>query len=221
MAPGQRVGQVSRRGGQNPMVTWYVNTRQRAVALTFDDGPSPLITPEILALLKKYHDRATFFVLGQKALKYPRLLKTEVQDGMEVGNHTFGHINLTQYSTAVDYGDLMRTRQIIWRIVHTTPLVMRPPYGAYSPGVLQAAAQAGERVVLWSSAENSPDHTNSSVSAMVFRIIHNLRPGDIVLFHDGNGGGRWETVAALAIILKDLKSLGYQCVTVSQLLKMQ
>ncbi len=204
------------RGGQTPGVTWYVKTPQRLVALTFNDGPSPW-TPRILAILKAFGDPATFFVLGSQAVKFPAVVRREVLLGMEVGNHTYGHINLAQHSFGQDYRDLQETNQILNGITNTFPTVMRPPYGAYNATVLHAASKTGLRVILWSWTENSGNWKNVPVAGIVARVMRHLQGGDIVLFHDA-GNNLGPTLKALPIILKDLRALGYRCVTVSDLL---
>ncbi len=205
------------RGGHEPGVTWYVKTPQRLVALTFDDGPSPW-TPRILAVLKAFGDSATFFVLGSQAIKYPAIIRREVWLGMEVGNHTYGHINLTHHSISEDYWDLTQTNRVVSRITGSPLSVMRPPYGAYNTITLRAAARAGLHVILWSWTENSKNWKNPGVAEIVANVMRHLQPGDIVLFHDA-GKNLGPTLRALPIILKDLRALGYRCVTVSELMQ--
>lgn len=206
------------RGGTPPDVVFAVHTRIQAVALTFDDGPNPALTPKILAILKNYHARATFFVIGRSALAYPALVRQEVGAGMEVGNHTWGHINLAQHSQRQDVSDLERANQAIRSVTGQVPVLMRPPYGAYNPTVLRAARSLHLRTVLWSWTEDSRDWTNPGVQAIVNRVLAHIQPGDIVLFHDG--GSSRQTVRAMPIILRDLTARGYRMVTVSSLLNM-
>lgn len=200
-------------------VTYAVKTSQRVVALTFNDGPSRW-TPRILAILEAFRDPATFFVLGTEAAQYPNIVRQEVWMGMEVGNHTYGHINLAQHSFAHDYRDLAKTNRLVAELTATTPTVMRPPYGAYNGSALRAASRAGLRVILWSATENTGNWKNPGVASIVARVMRHLAPGDIILFHDA-GVNLGTTLGALPVILKDLHALGYRCVTVSELLKVQ
>ncbi len=205
------------RGGSNPHLVWYVKTKQKVAALTFDDGPSPTATPKILNILAAHHARATFFVLGQAARQYPEIVRQEARAGMEIGNHTYAHINLKLHSKEQDAEDLKHTQKLVGKIIGRAPDLMRPPYGAYDASVITVAHQLKLKVVLWSWTEDSKDWTNPGVSSIVSRVVNHIQPGDIVLFHDG-GGNRDQTVAALPLILNDLTAMGYRLVTVSQLL---
>ncbi len=204
---------------QRSGVTYAVRTSRRVVALTFNDGPSPW-TPRFLAILEAFRDPATFFVLGTQVAQYPDIVRQEIWLGMEVGNHTFGHINLAQHSFAHDYRDLAETNRLVAEVTGSTPTVMRPPYGAYNASSLRAASLAGLRVILWSATENSGNWKNPGVASIVARVMRHLAPGDIILFHDA-GSHLGSTLRALPVILKDLRALGYRCVTVSELLKVQ
>lgn len=206
------------RGGSNPNILWYVPTDAKVVALTFDDGPAPSSTPKILATLNQFHDKATFFVLGRQAEQYPELVRQEIRDGMEVGNHTWAHINLKQHSAAYIRKDLVKSQTLLERLTQKPVIWMRPPYGAYNRQVLQVVDSLNLKMVLWSWTEDSRDWANPGRDVIVSRVIKHIQPGDIVLFHDA-GGNRSETVAALPIILRDLQMLGYRTVTISELVR--
>jgi peptidoglycan/xylan/chitin deacetylase (PgdA/CDA1 family) len=194
-----------------------VPTHQRAVALTFDDGPSPRTTTKILSLLMSFHDQATFFILGSQAAKYPKLTQLIVKDGMELGNHTYGHINLTQHSLTQDVADLTRTNHIIQQLTHRTPHWLRPPYGAYSTKVLHAAAECGLHLVLWTPGFVPVE--NQDPSQLVSNVVKHLAPGEIIPLPE-SGPRVAEEMGALFILLHDLKTLGYRSVTVSALARM-
>ncbi|PSR34649.1 MAG: hypothetical protein C7B46_04225 [Sulfobacillus benefaciens] len=211
-------GSIFVKGPKNPFgVMVSVPTHQRVVALTIDNGPNPRSTEKILSLLLAFHARATFFVLGSQAEKYPHLTQLIVKDGMELGNYTYGHINLTQHSLAQDVADLRRTNRIIQQLTHHTPQWLRPPYGAYSTKVLHAAAQCGLHLVLWTPPFAPKD--NQDPSQFMSNVIRHLAPGDIIPLSE-SGPRVGEEMIALTILLHDLKTLGYRSVTVSALAKM-
>ncbi|MCL4493551.1 MAG: polysaccharide deacetylase family protein [Firmicutes bacterium] len=211
---------VSLRGGTNPHITWYVKTAQKAVALTFDDGPWKSSTPKILHILTSNHAVATFFVVGQQVVRNPQIVRQEIRDKMEVGNHTYSHINLARHTLREDVADLNKANHVIKEATGITPTLLRTPYGTYNRTVLEAARSAHLHMVMWSWTEDTRDWSNPGVQTIVSRVLSHIQPGDIVLFHDG-GSNRQQTIEALPIILKDLRLRGYRFVTVSQLMKMQ
>lgn len=203
------------RGGANPDVLWYARTSKRLVALTFDDGPGPS-TPKILADLARYHAKATFFVVGLAARSHPRIVREEVHMGMEVGNHTYAHINLAAHSVAADRADLTHAQAAIRAAAGVTPTLMRPPYGAFNQKVVDLAKSLHLTTVIWAWTEDPKDWTNPGTAQIVSRVVSHIQPGDIVLMHDG-GGDRIETERAVPLILRDLTAMGYRMVTVSEL----
>lgn len=210
---------ASARGGRNPEITWYVPTQQKVVALTFDDGPWKSSTPAILRILVQHHALATFFVIGQQVLRDPAIIRQETRDHMEIGNHTFSHINLVRHSYRQDLEDMAEASQAITQAAGQPPSLLRTPYGTYNQDVLRAARTLHLHVVMWSWTEDTRDWSNPGVETIVTRVVSHIQPGDIVLFHDG-GSDRTETIQALPIILRDLSLRGYRFVTVSALMKM-
>lgn len=208
------------RGGKNSShIVWYVPTHQKVVALTFDDGPSIHRTPAILKVLHDAHAHATFFVTGINAAKHPKILREEQLMGMQVENHTWGHINLRQHSQAQIAADLRHANAVITKATGHTPTLIRPPYGAYSRTVVNTARSMGMTVVMWSWTEDSRDWSNPGVGTIVQNVLQHVQPGDIILFHDG--GSSRQTVRALPIVLRDLSARGYRFVTVGQLMRMK
>lgn len=199
-------------------VIYQVPTDHKWVALTFDDGPSPQFTPQILRLLARYHAHATFFVIGQSVEAYPQLVRDEVLQGNEVGNHTWSHVNLAHQTAARIDEQLMKTQNAIRTATGHTPKLMRPPYGSWRKNLPNLVAPLGLRVVLWSPQGDTRDWSNPGADAIINQTMRSLKPGDIVLMHDG-GGNRSQTVAALGVILKDLEARGFQAVTVHTLLQ--
>jgi peptidoglycan/xylan/chitin deacetylase (PgdA/CDA1 family) len=187
--------------------------RRRDVALTFDDGPSPY-TPQILAVLRRMHAVATFFVIGREARAYPRYVAAEARAGDEVGDHTEDHPPLDQLSAEAQSAQITEAGQAIRAAGAPYPVLMRPPYGAFNSTTLQILSQQRMLMVLWSA--DTSDYARPGTAKIIYTGISGGQPGAIILMHDG-GGERSETVAALPRIITRLRQRGFKLVTVSQL----
>lgn len=190
------------------------------VALTFDDGPHGKYTGQILDILKKYNAKATFFVVGKNAKRYPELVKKEAQEGHEIGNHTFSHPSVKGILPQKIDEEIQSTQEIIFEITGQKPKVFRAPGGIYDGAVLDMAEKHGLKPVLWSWRQDTKDWSKPSVDYIVNTVVNNLRDGDIILFHDFNVSPS-PTPAALEIILPQLIEKGYSFVTVSELMEME
>lgn len=184
----------------------------KLLALTFDDGPDPRITPAILRELKRYHARATFFVLGSNARRFPQLVRAEAEAGNCVGSHSYSHPARVDAARAAR--ELDATLEAIRTAAGSGPTVFRPPYGITRGELARLALRRGYAVVTWtiSSADTRP----ISPEQIARNVIYTPNPGDIVLMHDG--GGHRATAAALPMILKALGSRGWRFVTIPELL---
>ena len=188
------------------------NPDLREVAITFDDGPHPKYTPKILAILKQYNAKATFFVVGEMAEKYPYLVRAELAAGHSVGNHTYHHVDLTQIPPVYIAAELKACGQVLSRIGKKPPHLFRPPGGDYNDEVAQVAEALGYITVLWT---NDPgDYASPGTDVIETRVIDKISNGSIILIHDGIR----QTIDALPSILKYLQSQGYETVTVDQML---
>jgi peptidoglycan/xylan/chitin deacetylase (PgdA/CDA1 family) len=188
---------------------------ERAVALTFDDGPSPIYTPQVLRVLRRLHARATFFVIGFLVNTYPDVILQEHRAGMMIGNHTYNHPEVPPFNQLprrlID-DEIELGAQSLERLGITTAL-LRPPAGSTSPKVVAAAEGAGERVVLWSV--DPVDWVTPAKAAVIRgRVLRAIQPGSIVLLHDG-GGDRSATVKALPGIIKGIRHRHLRLVTIS------
>ena len=179
----------------------------KAVALTFDDGPSQF-TDRILAVLRRTHARATFFVVGRLAKETPQLVRRELAAGMEVESHSYSH----PYQPPFDrqpHPTILREirwgRGVLARL-GPAPTLFRPPGGSFSPYVIEAAGSYGERIVLWSvdPTDWKPGMTASRIARRVLEAVH---PGSIVILHDG-GGDRAATAEALPRIIRGIRRRG-------------
>jgi peptidoglycan/xylan/chitin deacetylase (PgdA/CDA1 family) len=188
---------------------------ERAVALTFDDGPSPVDTPRVLDILHRLHARATFFVVGFLVDAYPEIVLREHRAGMAVGNHTYNHPEVPPFGRLprrlLD-AEIGLGAKSLARIGIATRL-LRPPAGSTSERVERAAEAVGERVVLWSV---DPVDWPAGVTANQIkkRVLAAVQPGSIVILHDG-GGGQSGTIAALPGIIRGIRHKGLRLVPLS------
>lgn len=198
-------------------VFWEINTREKIVALTFDDGPDPEYTPQILDVLKKYHAKATFFVIGAHAKEHPQIIKRQIRDGHEVANHTFNHDYDLHISKRRLRSELLKTSKTIYKISGTRPVLFRPVGGYYNELIINTALENNFNTIMWSWHQDTKDWSRPGVDKIVHNVISDTKPGDIILMHDA-GGNRSQTVKALDEILETLTNAGYECVTVSEML---
>ncbi|WP_348983027.1 polysaccharide deacetylase family protein [Desulfosporosinus sp. I2] len=191
--------------------TYYMShTQEKVVALTFDDGPDPIDTPDVLNILKAKKVRATFFVLGKAAQENPYLLKRLINEGHEIGNHSFTH-NYPQSKFMVE---MSQTDQVVFEATGSHTYFYRPPRGLVTKTQLETIKQNGHIVALWSV--DSKDWRNPGVKQIVDNVMRDVFPGAIILMHDG-GYQRSQTVKSLGTILDSLQNLGYRFVTLSEL----
>lgn len=196
-------------------VLWDVKTKEKVVALTFDDGPHPEYTRQILDILERFDAKATFFVIGQHAENYPELILREFEAGHEVANHTYSH---SQFKTNRQLEqELTKTNEILYGITGIYPNLFRPVGGNYNERLINTAISKDFKVIMWSWHQDTEDWKQPGVKRIVNKVLKGTKPGDVILFHDA-GGDRSQTVKALLEILPTLKNQGYKFVTVSELM---
>ncbi|QGN45898.1 bifunctional polysaccharide deacetylase/glycosyltransferase family 2 protein [Micromonospora sp. WMMD558] len=191
----------------------------RTVALTFDDGPDPRWTPQVLDVLRRHDAKATFFVVGARVNEHPDLVRRMLAEGHEIGSHTFTHAHLGAASTWRRDLELSLTRKAIAGATGREVTLLRPPFSS-GPGeltgpeydALLAAAGTGHVAVL--ADRDTKDWQRPGVPAIIEAATPQRGRGAVVLMHDG-GGDRSETVAALERLLPDLTKQGYRFTTVS------
>ncbi|QAY68509.1 polysaccharide deacetylase family protein [Paenibacillus protaetiae] len=198
-------------------IVWEVPMQSKKIALTFDDGPFPESTEPILDLLKQYHAKATFFVVGNRAEKFPDTVKREVEEGHEIANHTFTHLYLKANNSGSVQDEILRTEHSIEHLTGKKTLLFRPPGGVYNEQMVQMAKRNGYTVVLWSWHQDTNDWRKPGVRYIVNKVLKNARNGDIILMHDYVPSSL-QTLEAMKIILPELSRRGFQMVTVSELL---
>lgn len=188
---------------------------QRRVALTFDDGPHEVFTPHILDILEKEEVNATFFVVGKNAETYPELIDRIIDDGHEIGNHTFEHTYLkgldrTRQTREIELCD----DELFYHSEYNSHL-LRPPGGLYDDNVLDICAERGYAIVIWSI--DTRDWAGTSAEEIAKTVLDNIEDGAIILMHDYNRRGS-HTVEAVSYLVPEIKKLGYSFVTVSELI---
>ncbi|MFD7416407.1 polysaccharide deacetylase family protein, partial [Kitasatospora purpeofusca] len=185
---------------------YELDADRRVVALTIDDGPDPRHTPTVLALLEQHGIRATFFLIGENAVEHPDLVREIAARGHHIANHTWTHPDLRHLSEAKVREELERTSELLHRTTGKAPTWFRAPGGDWSPASLKVSAELGMRPMAWSV--DPRDWARPGTVVITDRILKDVRPGAIVLNHDG-GGDRSQTVAALKAYLPVLIDSGY------------
>lgn len=178
------------------------------VAITFDDGPSAIYTPAILDILKEHDSAATFFVLGTEAEQYPEILQRMVNEGNEIGNHSYSHLNLTLLTDAELAYQIETPQVIIKGITGQAPTILRPTYGFINDELLTKIPLP---IILWSIDTVDWQSRNANVINNI--IIENVKDGDIILMHDIYGS----TLEAVKEVVPQLISKGFQLVTISEM----
>lgn len=193
-----------------------VATDQKILALTFDDGPDPINTPLLLDFLKKHQVKATFFVLGKYAEKYPSIIKRMAEEGHEIGNHSFSHPDFNRENRQAIQEQIKKTNQIILSLTGSKPRFFRPPGGYLSYEMVDLVKEEKMIIGYWSYIQDPKDWQGKKAEQIAGYIINHVKPGQIIILHDGgpNGG---ETALAVDILVPALKKEGYSFVTLTEL----
>jgi peptidoglycan-N-acetylglucosamine deacetylase len=185
---------------------YYINDASKAIALTIDDGPDPVYTPQVLSVLHKYGVTATFSMIGEHVAAYPQLARAVHDAGHKICNHTWTHSDLVGLRVPRVRDELTRAGDAIHAATGVHPVLFRAPYGAWSHAVIRQCERMQMVPLDWSV--DPRDWAQPGVRRIVRNIMKNTQPGSIILEHDG-GGNRSETVAALRIVLPRLLDEGY------------
>ncbi|MGG1674921.1 polysaccharide deacetylase family protein [Neobacillus sp. NRS-1170] len=196
-----------------------VPASQKVIAITFDDGPNPIYTPQVLEIFSEAGGKATFFMIGKQMSKYPEMVKKVAEQGHEIGNHTFTHPKLSQLTQEKCSEEIERNESLIEELAGRKPVVFRPPYLDYNHETLSVLEQKSYPMI---GALNlgAHDWEQPGVDHILAKTRDCVRNGSILLFHDGYGD-RSQTIEAVRILVAELSSQGYQFVTVSSLLNGQ
>ena len=189
---------------------------QGKIALTFDDGPHPRYTKEILAILEEYHVTATFFIIGVNAVNYPTDLQRIIDAGCEIGNHTYSHPHIKKLQSAELQQEIRQCEDTIYQLCGLRPRVFRPPEGMMNDSLKGLLTEMEYQIVLWSI--DTMDWALTPSYEIYQNVTTKVHSGDIILMHDYVSGGN-TTCKALRKLIPELLARGYEFVSVSELIK--
>ncbi len=212
------VARVRQQAKEYPDVFYLKGGFQPKVAISFDDGPSPHHTSDILEVLNYYDVPATFFVLGSQVEYHPGILRDIHDNGHEVANHSYSHVNFAEISLNQVVQEIESTNDIIERHIGYRPEVIRPPYGSITDSQLNYFRDKNYKFVNWSLDTMDWNEEVNDSEVMMNRVKRLLHPGAIILLHDG-GGNRENTIQLLPSLIEYIEEFGYELVTVSELLQ--
>ena len=202
------------------VISGKIAVGKKLVALTFDDGPYPPFTQELVAVLEEKQVKATFFVVGNNAAKFPDIVKFVESKGHEVALHAGEHKDFLKLNSSELAGNISSGKKVLEELTGKPVKYMRPPHGFRDWAVMEEASKAGLTVVNWSVIPR--DWTNPGAKEIADRVCKDVKPGAIVLLHDGDApaqkASRSQTVEATSLIIDRLREQGYNFVTVSELL---
>ena len=196
-------------------ILYKIRTKEKLVALTVDDGPDPSFTPKLLDILKENNIHATFFVLGSQLEKYPDIGMRLLEEGNEIGNHTYSHPELPSIDASQIANEITQGTEAIQRVLGTKTKFFRAPKGLINDDVLRIAKEQDQLVIKWSITLEHRD--SPTPHDMATRVIDKITPGGIILMHDGRLD-RTRSIEALPVLIKGLQEKGYKFVTLSELL---
>lgn len=186
-----------------------IDPNKPMVALTFDDGPTPRYTIQILDCLKEYNAVATFYVMGNRVNIAPELLERMILEGSEIGNHTHSHKQLTTLDAKEIMEEIKKAQEEIYQITRRYPHTLRPPYGSYNEDVINALN--GMEIVTWSV--DPQDWIRKDAEAITDHVMKVVKDKDIILLHD-----LYKSSAdAACLLIPKLQEAGFQLVTVSEM----
>lgn len=197
-----------------PNIVYRVRTREPLVALSFDDGPHPTFTPQVLEILQRYDAKATFLLIGERALRHPEVVAEIRAGGHEIGNHYSSNIPTLGHSDAEFVRNLEQTEETLG--LASKPALFRPPGGVAWPRQIQLAKARGYVCVLGCAYPHDPMHP--PVRYIRWLIEKNLVPGAIVILHDGISDPS-RSIAALPHILEAGHRKGLRFVSISELMR--
>lgn len=191
---------------------------EKKVALTFDDGPDSVYTPQILDILKENGVKATFFLIGNRANLFPEMVKRIIQEGHVVGNHSMTHPDIMKLDKTQTKDEIFHCEEALAKLIGYKTALFRSPYGSLDPDKVKEIKEYNYKIIAWNV--DSLDWESLSAEQVKKNILENVKSGSIILQH--SSGSTQEnlsgTVSALGDVIKTLKQEGYQFITVPELL---
>ena len=201
--------------GASENVFYKNRSAKGKIALTFDDGPHPRLTPQILDILDEYGIVATFFVVGKNVENYPKAFERLLASGCEIGNHTYSHKNLEKLSEDDILLEITDTERAVLNVSDRRLSLLRPPQGFYGESIAKLCYNRGYNLIMWSV--DTRDWAHNSPENILDTVLKELSDGDIILMHDYVAGDS-PTCEALRLMIPEILSRGYEFVLVSELI---
>jgi len=205
-----------------PKFIYKVKTKEKLVALTFDDGPHPIFTNELLDIFKEKGIKATFFVTGKHIKKYKEIINRIIIEGHELGNHSYSHKNLIFKKSSTIKQEIQKTDDLLRELGVKGEILFRPPFGRILFNALIAIASLKKKVIMWNVP--TKDYKENDSDMILSRIYKRLKPGSIIVLHDSGIDrnakkiDRKSTIVAVRKLIIELPERGYSFKTVSELI---
>lgn len=195
-------------------------TEDKVVALTFDDGPSAKATEMTLNILKNHNVKATYFVVGQNAIKYPLIIKRMAKEGHDIGHHTYSHSRMLFKTPSFIREDIDKMDSLFVRLTGRSSVIYRPPYGTKMISLPLVLKQKRKTLITWDTEPKAQyDRENFNGEIIARQILNGVKPGSIILLHDGWSGIERELGKALEKIISSLKEENYEFITITEGIK--
>lgn len=195
-----------------------VDINEKVLALTYDDGPNPPYTDNLLDVLRECNAKATFFAVGENIEKHINTTWRMIAEGHELGNHSYSHKKMVGTNLNTIRAEIEKTDDILSNLGVRSDIHFRPPFGVKRIRLPWELSRRRKTTVLWNV--DPKDYQSLSSEEIASFVVRNVKPGSIVLFHDG-GGDRSQTVAATKMVIKQLQQEGYQFKTVTELMALR
>ncbi len=205
-----------------PKFIYKAKTKEKLVALTFDDGPHPIFTNKLLDIFKEKGIKATFFVTGEHIIKHKKIISRMIVEGHELGNHSYSHQNLIFKKNSKIKQDIQKTDDLLRELGVKSEIHFRPPFGRILFCASAALVSLNKKVIMWNVP--TKDYRENDANVIISRIYKRLKPGSIIVLHDsgldrkGKKIDRQATIEAVKRLIIELPKRGYKFKTVSELI---